>query len=110
MVEGNHCGPVSYKVQVRDRVWGRHVDQLLTAESGTRQSSSSDDYLYPSGTAEQTRQNEEQHPPEEDSDPQDAQDEPTVTEPPRSNSETAAGTARYPQRSHHPPDYFHDTH
>ena len=62
-------GPVSYKVQVGDRIWRRHVDQLLSAGSKTIEQSPSDDYVHTSVQTEQTRQNEEQPPPEEDPDP-----------------------------------------
>lgn len=91
-------GPVSYKVQVGDRIWRRHVDQLLSAESDTKEQTSSDDYVHTSIQTEQARQNEEQQHLAEDPEPQD----PNVTEPPDTNFETAAGTAHYPTRTHHP--------
>ena len=42
------AGPVSYKVQVGDRVWKRHVDQLLSAESDSREQTFSDDFVHTS--------------------------------------------------------------
>ena len=65
--------------------------------------------MHTSVQTEQTRQTEEQPPPEEDPDPRAAQDELDITEPPENHSETAAGTARYPSRTHHPPEYFRIT-
>ena len=65
--------------------------------------------MHTSVQTEQPPQYEEPHPPDEDPDPQVAQDDSNVTEPPETNSETAAGTARYPTRTHHPPEYFRIT-
>ena len=100
-------GPVSYQIQVGDRVWRRHVDQMLNTGSEARERNvEADDYLYPPVETEQPRQNEEQHPTDEESDPPAPQDEPIVTEPPENNSQAAAGTARYPKRSRNPPEYL----
>ena len=54
-------GPVSYKVQVGDRIWRRHVDQLLSTKSDNEELSPSDDYVHTAARTEPTRQNEEQH-------------------------------------------------
>lgn len=81
------------------------MDQLLSAESDTKEQTLSDDYVHTSIQTEQARQNEEQQHLAEDPEPQD----PNVTEPPDTNFETAAGTARYPTRTHHPPEYFRIT-
>ena len=85
------------------------MDQLLNTGSDSKEQTSSDDYVHTSVQTEQPPQNEEPHPPEEDPDPHAAQDDPNVTEPPETNSEAAAGTARYPTRTHHPPEYFRIT-
>ena len=85
------------------------MDQLLNTESDPKEQISSDDYVHTSFRTEQQTQNEEPHPPKEDSDSHAAQDDPVVTEPPETNPETAAGTARYPTRTHHPPEYFRIT-
>ena len=58
--------------------------------------------MHTSVQTEQRTQTDEPHSPEEDSDPQAAQDDLNITEPPGTNSETAAGTAYYPTRTHHP--------
>ena len=79
---------------------------MLSAGSETKEQSPSDDYVHTSVQTEQTRQNEEQPPPEEDPDPRAELD---ITEPPENHSETAARTARYPSRTHHPPEYFRIT-
>lgn len=85
------------------------MDQLLNTGSDPKEQTSSDDYVHTSVQTEQPPQNEEPHPPKEDSDPHAAQDDPNVTEHPETNSEAAAGTARYPTRIHYPPEYFRIT-
>ena len=105
-------GPVSYKVKVGDRIWRRHVDQLLnTGQEPEEQNddSASDNYCYPSV---QERQIEEQSPPDPPNvelDDHVAQDDENITEPSENNFQVAAGTASYPKRSRHPPDYLHET-
>ena len=78
-----------------------------SVESDTKESVSADDYVHMC-TAVRTEQSEAQ-PPKEDPDSQAAQDDSNITESLQTNSGTAAGTARYPSRTHHPPDYFHNT-
>lgn len=73
-------------------------------ESDTREQTS-DDFVHTSVQTEQSTQNDEPHFPEEDSDPQAAQDDSNATEPAETNSEIV----RYPTRTHHPPEYFHIT-
>ena len=94
-------GPVSYKVQVGDRVWRRHVDQLLEASAeGVERNVESDDCSYPVIGTEPEGQNGEPN----DSNLQIEETEPNVTDPPEHN---ATETTRYPKRPRQPPDYLH---
>ena len=85
------------------------MDQLLNTGSDPKKRTSSDDYVHTSVQTEQPPQNEEPHPPEKDPDPHAAPDDPNITEPPETNSETAAGIAQYSTRTHCPPEYFRIT-
>ena len=93
-------GPVSYKVQVGDRVWRRHVDQLLEAGAeGVERNVES----YPVTGTEPEGQNGEPTV-GDDSNLQIVETEPDVTNPPENN---ATETTRYPKRPRQPPDYLH---
>ena len=97
-------GPVSYKVQVGDRLWRRHVDQLLDASvEGVERNVESDDCSYPVTDTEPHQSNEEEPLVGDQSNLQVAETEPEVTDPPENNAD---GTARYPKRPRKPPDYL----
>ena len=91
-----------------DRIWRRHVDQMLSAGATTDENTAdTDDLSYPLVENEQPDRNERQHPTVEERNPQAETSGESVTEPPENNFHSAADTARYPKRSHYPPDYFH---
>ena len=86
-----------------DRIWKRHVDQMLSAGAMTDENTAdTDDPLLEN---EQPDRNERQLPTVKERNPQAETSGESVTEPPKNDFRSAAETARYPKRSHYPPDY-----